>query len=176
MNGFELIERSSLSPDDGWKLMRIYEAGNRETAEELYPDMDADEGLKKVERDFLDYLDSDFFSESENYYQILSYKGEWVSAVRLYGLGGGLYYLEALETKGEARQHGFAVKLLDMVTEKLKKRGPFRLCDCVHKENVPSIETHLKAGFHIAGDGYDCLRNETKDWEYGFEYEWKEMK
>lgn len=173
MTDFELIELDGLSPEDGRKLMSVYEAGNRETAEELYPDMAPDEGLKIVERDFLDYLESDFFSKKENYYKILSYKGEWVSALRLYGLGEGLYYIEALETKGEARRKGFAVKLLNMVTDKLKKRGAFRLCDCVHKENVPSIKTHLKAGFAIAGDGYDYLRNEAKDWEYGFEYLWE---
>lgn len=72
MTDFDLIELDGLSPEEGRKLMKIYEAGNRETAEELYPDMDRDESLKIVERDFLDYLDSDFFSKQENCYKILS--------------------------------------------------------------------------------------------------------
>ena len=57
----------------------------------------------------------------------------------------------------------------------MKKEGPFRLCDCVSKKNLPSLKTHEKCGFRIVSEeGYDYLLEETDDRDFGLEYRYPE--
>ena len=165
-----LIEISGLSQLDMWKLLDIYSEGIRENAEEFYPDEDVPEAIKKEEASFREFL-CDFFEKPGNTYWILSEDGVWVSALRLSETQEGFYYLEALETRPDSRRMGYAAKLIGCVIERLKIRGPFRICDCVSKRNLPSVRTHEKCGFKIVSEeGFDYLRGTSADWEYGFEF------
>ena len=160
---------------DGRKLMDIYREGNVENAAYFYPDMeDKVQALERAEREFLHYLETDFFAKPGNVYWVLEEDGVWVSALRLSEIAPGDYYLEALETHPGFRRRGCGAKLLTAVLEELKPQGPFRLRDCVGKKNVPSLGVHEKCGFRIAAqDGLNCLSGEVNDRCYGMEYAWE---
>ena len=156
---------------DGRKLMDLYAEGNRENAEYFYPDMDPDAGTQRVEREFLAFLRDEFLPQPENTYWVLEENGAYRSALRLTELSGRLFYLEALETHPDCRRQGYAVRLLREVTDALRAQGPFRICDCVSKRNIPSIEAHKKAGFQIVSEeGYDYLQGKADANDYVFAY------
>lgn len=157
---------------DERRLMDLYAEGNLENADYFYPDTaDKRQAIEKVERDFLNYIETEFFSSPGNAYWILEENAVWVSALRLYTIDAGFYYMEALETHPDFRLRGYASKLLAGVIEELKKQGPFRLCDCVSKKNIASLKTHEKCGFLIVSDqGMDYLSNEVCDKDYSMEY------
>lgn len=158
---------------DGARLMEIYREGNEENADELYPDIaDRTAARERVEREFLNYLKTDFFSRGGREYWVLEDGGVWVCALRLYLVHSGLYYIEALETRPEYRRRGYAAELLNRMTDELKRGGAFRLCDCVSKRNIASLNTHFKCGFKIAAEeGFSYLTGETNDRTYGLELE-----
>ncbi|MCR5808229.1 MAG: GNAT family N-acetyltransferase [Clostridiales bacterium] len=161
---------------DKRKFFGIYEESTRENAEEFYPGMEINAAVKKAEGEFTEFLE-EFMSRPENSYWILEEDGVWVSALRLTQTEPGFYYLEALETRPDSRRRGCAARLIAAVTDELKKQGPFRICDCVSKRNLPSIRTHEACGFRIASDaGFDYLSSETRDWDYGFEYSYDRAK
>ena len=89
---------------DGRKLMDLYAEGNRENAEEFFPDDDVQTGVGKVEREFLDFLKNDFMPKPENTCWVLEENGAYRSALRLTELDDRLFYLEALETHPGFRQ------------------------------------------------------------------------
>lgn len=157
---------------DGPRLMAVYAESNRKNTDYFLPDMtDKALAVRKVEEGFLAFLRDEFFKGPGPAYYVLEEVGEWVSALRLNEVQPGLYYLEALETRPGYRRQGCAARLLREVIENLKAKGPFRLCDCVDKENQPSIRTHLACGFHIASDtGHDYLNNTDDPCDYSFEY------
>lgn len=160
---------------DPARFMGIYRESNEENTDYFYPDLkDKAEAVRRVEADFLDYLRRDFFSREGNRYLILEENGLWVSALRLSYVEEGLWYLEALETRPDCRRRGYGAKLLTEALEYLKQKGPFRLCDCVGKRNVPSLKTHEKCGFAVATDpGYDYLQKELEEGCFGMEYRWE---
>ncbi len=159
---------------DGRRLMDLYAEGNRENAEEFFPDDDMQTGIGKVEEEFLDFLKNDFMPKPENTYWVHEENGVYLSALRLTELDGRLFYLEALETHPDFRRKGYARKLLTEVIDALKAGGPFRICDCVGKRNTPSVGTHKKAGFRIVSEaGYDYLQKESGEHHYGFEYRYE---
>ena len=166
-----LLKLNRYSDVDPGKLMDLYAEGNLENAEDFYPDMDRNEAVKKVEAGFLSYLEQDFFRSTNPSYWVLEEDGQWVSALRLNRLQPDFYYLEALETRPDFRRKGYAARLLSEVIDVLKKKGSFRLCDCVSKRNEPSLRTHLKCGFEIVSEeGYDYLSGEASSRHYGLCY------
>ncbi|MBO4915691.1 MAG: GNAT family N-acetyltransferase [Oscillospiraceae bacterium] len=164
---FEALEQL-----DKRKLMDLYAEGNEDNAAYFYPDVaDRAQAVGMAERDFIRYLETDFFSAPGRIFWVLEEDGVWVSALRLSLIREGLYYLEALETHPGYRRHGYAARLLREVIAKLKLLGPFRICDCVSKENDASLRTHKACGFVIASDpAVNYLSGETCDWEYGLEF------
>ena len=160
---------------DGQKLMAVYAESNLENTDYFFPDM-ADKALavRKVEEGFLQFLRDEFFTGPGPAYYVLEEAGEWVSALRLSEVQPGLYYLEALETRPGYRRQGCGTRLLRMVTDHLKSQGPFRIVDCVDKQNEASLRTHLASGFTIASDvGHDYLRNEDDPCDYSLEYRYE---
>ena len=157
---------------DERKLMDVYAESNFENTDYFFPDeTNKDVAVRKVEEGFCTFLKEEFFSREGNAYWVLEENGIWVSAMRLNLINDGLYYLEALETKPDRRKLGYGTKLLEGVIEELGKAGPFRICDCVSKKNIPSIGVHEKCGFRIVSDkGYDYLQEEADEHDYGFEY------
>ncbi len=170
-----LLRFDSFAQLDARMLMDLYAEGNRENAEDFYPDDDPVIGIQKVEQEFLDFLKNDFLSKPENTYWVYTESGKYLSALRLTELDNRLFYLEALETHPDYRRKGYALKLLSEVTDTLKSDGPFSICDCVGKQNTASIETHIKAGFTIVSEaGYDYLQKESGEYHYGFAYRYDE--
>ena len=158
---------------DGERLMAVYAEGNAENAREFYPDLPASEGIRRVEAEFLTYLQEGFYLRPDPVYYVLEEDGCWISALRLNQPEKGSYYLEALETRPDRRRQGHAVRLLQMVLAELQEKGlPFRLCDCVDKDNLPSLHTHLKCGFRIAGTtGCNLLDGSTNPRAYSMEFD-----
>ena len=158
---------------DAGKLMGVYAESNLENTDYFFPDIqDKDEAVRKVEEGLLSYLELDFFQSINPSYWILEESGQWVSALRLNELKPGFYYLEALETRPDARRKGCGARLLTEVLEALKAKGPFILCDCVGKRNEASLRTHMKCGFEIVSEeGYDYLNDEADSRVYGLRYQ-----
>ena len=162
---------------DGRRLMTLYRESNEENIDYFFPGAeDRAQALRQVEQGFLDYLRGDFFAKEGNEYRVLEEDGEWLSALRLYPVREGLYYIEALETDPARRREGCAARLLEGVIAGLKARGPFRLCDCVGVKNLPSLRTHERCGFRIVGEpGRDWLRDAPDEGTYGMEYRYQEV-
>ena len=159
---------------DERKLMDLYVEGNLENTAYFYPDeQDKKKAVRQVEQGFLAFLRNNFFAVPGSVYWVLEENGVWVSALRTTQLRYGLYYAEALETRPDCRRKGCAYRLLNEVTDELRKDSPFSLLDCVDKENTPSLGVHKKAGFRIVSDkGFDYLSGEENPYDYGLEYRW----
>ncbi|MCM1194398.1 MAG: GNAT family N-acetyltransferase [Firmicutes bacterium] len=153
------------------KLMSIYVEGNFENTDYFYPEItDKTEAVKKVEHDFCNYIKTEFLN-GENVYYVWENDGVWVSALRLYCIEENFYYLEALETAPDFRKKGYATLLLTSVINELKLKGHFKICVCVGRNNIASLNTHKKCGFKIVSEnGFDYLQKETDDRCYGLEY------
>lgn len=157
---------------DKRKLMEVYCQSNYENAACLYPDEgDQAEAVKKVEAAFLGFLQKDFFPRDGSTYWILEDNGIRVSGLRTCRIQPSLYYLEALETRPDLRERGYASKLLTNVLQALEKEGASQLWDCVRKTNAASLRTHKKCGFQIVSEaGYDYLRQESDRRNYGLAF------
>lgn len=157
---------------DERKLMDVYLEGNIKNADYFYPEIsDRVEALRKTEETFCIYLKTKFFN-GKNIYYILELDGVWVSALRLYKINNGHYYLEALETAPDYRRKGYATDLLNAVIGDLKKHGKVKIYDCVRKKNTISLRVHEKCGFKIVSeDGYNYLQKYYDNYVFGLEYE-----
>lgn len=154
------------------QLMDVYSESNLENTDYFYPELtDKEAAVRLVERDYLNYLETEFLAADGNLLLVWEKQGIWTSALRLYRVCEGFFYIEALETRPDFRRSGYAAKLLRETTEMLKKTGPFRLCDNVDKQNEASLATHKACGFAVVSDnGYDYLRKETDGGSYGMEF------
>ncbi|MBE7003808.1 MAG: GNAT family N-acetyltransferase [Ruminococcaceae bacterium] len=170
-----LLQFTALKQIDFRRLMDLYAEGNAVNADCFYPNVeDRAQAIAMAEHDFLDFLETSFFTGPGHIYWVLEEGGVWVSAARLTLVREGLYYLEALETHPAYRRRGYAAKLLRGIIEELKPLGALRICDCVDKENTASIKTHEACGFTVATDpAQNYLSGETCDWEYGMEYSFR---
>ncbi len=168
----DLLEIQEFSQIDGRKLMDLYGESNAENVDYFYPDAaDKSAALAKVEADFLAFIWDVFLQNRANRYMVLTEDGVWISALRLYALGDGEYYIEALETHPAYRRRGYGAALLSMVLERLRKEGPFRVRDCVNKKNTPSLRTHEKCGFRAADAvGHDLLDGSVNERCFTMEY------
>ena len=124
-------------------LMEVYEEGNLENGEELWPELP--EGLRQLnaEQAFHQYLRECFFVTPEAVYCIWQEEGKYVSALRLEPYQDGLL-LEALETRPDQRRKGYAVELVKAV---LSEVGDTKIYSHVGKRNSASLKTHEKCGF-----------------------------
>lgn len=168
----KLLEIRDFAQVDGRRLMDIYAESNEENIDYFYPDAtDRAAALARIEEDFLAYIRDDILQKEQNRYMVLERDGAWVSALRLYELGAGEYYIEALETRPDCRQQGFGSQLLGAVLERLGAEGPFRVRDCVRKKNIASLRTHEKCGFTVADSvGHDLLDGSVDERCYSMEY------
>lgn len=166
-----LLQLRTFDEIDRRRLMDIYRESNLENTDYFYPELtDKQAAVRRVERDFLRYLETDFLASEKNALLVWEEQGIWTCALRLYCVRDGLYYIEALETRPDCRRRGYASRLLRETAELLKRRGTFRLCDNVGKENTASLAAHQACGFSIvAENGFDYLLNETDESSYGME-------
>lgn len=164
-----MVHARNIEEIDSRKLMDLYQEGNVENIDYFYPGTeDRVSALAKIEENFLEYLRDDFFSRERSCYYILEKEGTWVSALRLYDMEEGSFYIEALETHPAYRRRGYACELLGSLLEELKKGGAFLVCDNVGRKNIASLATHRKCGFSIVRDpGFDYLRQVEEEGTYG---------
>ncbi|MBP3659971.1 MAG: GNAT family N-acetyltransferase [Oscillospiraceae bacterium] len=126
-------------------LMQVYQEGNRENGEDLYPEETPERQMELALRDFGNYLRHDFFSNKDARYWIWSEDGVYLSALRLEPYEDGLL-LEALETHPEYRCRGYAKKLICAVMKQLP--AGTRVYSNISKRNTPSLVTHRACGFY----------------------------
>ena len=136
---------------DMGQLMALYAEGNRENAEDLYPQLSQLEGIRRAEADFESYLRDDFFRQKGACYCIWIREGIYVSALRLEPYEDGLL-LEALETHPDHRRCGYAAMLIRAVQALLTRQGAGAVYSHVSKRNEASMRTHLACGFSVYRD------------------------
>ena len=124
------------------KLMEVYEEGNLENGQDLWPDEPKDRRLALAEQEFYSYLQQVFFKTAGAAYLIWEDGGCYVSALRLEPYRDGLL-LEALETHPAHREKGFAAGLVSAAVDYAQTK----IYSHVGKKNVPSLRTHEKCGF-----------------------------
>ena len=129
-------------------LMEVYEEGNLENGEELWPELPEGLRLLNAEQAFHQYLRECFFVTPEAVYCIWQEKGKYVSALRLEPYQDGLL-LEALETAPDSRRKGYAAALIKAVLETF---GEKKIYSHVSKRNAASLRTHESCGFHRIAD------------------------
>lgn len=125
------------------QLMAVYEEGNLENAQELYPELPENQQILRAEQDFYQYLRECFFKTEGAVYAIWSENGRYVSALRLEPYQDGLL-LEALETAPEHRRKGYAKQL---IREVMQLPEVEKVYSHVHKKNIASLRTHESCGF-----------------------------
>lgn len=132
------------------QLMTVYEDGNLENGQDLYPDLSQPQQLLQAEQDFYQYLQDIFFKTKGARYCLWVVNGAYVSALRLEPYRDGLL-LEALETAPNQRKKGYASQLICQVLRLEQLRGR-KIYSHVGKWNEASLQTHLKCGFEIISD------------------------
>ena len=132
------------------QLMAVYEEGNIENGQDLYPNLSAGEQLHQAEQDFYQYLQDDFFRAEEAAYYLWQINNSYVSALRLEKYRDGLL-LEALETKPDSRGKGHASALIRAV-QCLPEMDGKKIYSHVGKRNEASLNVHQKCGFEIISD------------------------
>lgn len=128
---------------DFFALMDVYQEGNAENAEDLWPDLPEGQRLLQAEQEFCAYLKDVFFTTEGAVYCVWLYENTYASALRLEPYKDG-WLLEALETHPDLRRRGFAKQLISSV----QTLGNFDVIYAhVHKRNVPSLAAHRACGF-----------------------------
>lgn len=149
------------------QLMMVYEEGNRENAEEFWPDMEEGQRMIRAEQEFYQYLREVFFPTEHARYYVWEEKGNYVCALRLEPYRDGML-LEALETHPGYRRMGYAARLIRAVQEVCPDS---KIYSHVSKRNVASLKTHEKCGFRriaenaVYADGSVTGRSCTLCWE-----------
>ncbi len=141
----------SLRELDFSALMTVYEEGNRENGDALYPYLSRESRLLRAERDFYDYLKEVFFETSGSVYAFWEVQGRMVSALRLEPYRDG-YLLEALETSPAYRGKGYATALMAAFLQFARSNDKLPVYSHIRKGNVPSEKVHKKSGFRICKD------------------------
>ncbi len=134
---------TSLRQLDFAQLKDVYEEGNRENGEDLYPHLPAGQQLLQAEQDVYDYLRTGFFTQPGDRYCIWVVDGTYVSALRLQTYQDG-FLLEALETHPAYRGRGYAKALIRAVQETVESE---KVYSHISRRNAPSIATHRSCGF-----------------------------
>ena len=161
---FEKLRDMSFS-----NLMAVYEEGNKENAEEFWPDLVEGQGLLRAEQEFYQYLREVFFPTEQARYYVWEEQGMYLSALRLEPYRDGML-LEALETHPDHRRKGYAVGLIRAVQEACPN---LKIYSHVGKRNTASLKTHEKCGFRrisdqaVYADGSVNSRSYTLCWEEG---------
>ena len=132
------------------QLMAVYEEGNRENGQDLYPNLSPGEQILRAEQDFYQYLQDDFFPAQEAAYYLWQVNDRYVSALRMEKYRDGLL-LEALETAPDKRGRGYASSLIREVQQLSELNGK-RIYSHVGKWNKASLAAHQKCGFEIIAD------------------------
>lgn len=130
------------------QLMEVYQEGNQENGQLLFPDLPEGLQLIQAQQDFYTYLSQIFFKTTDAAYYIWTEEGKYVAAVRTEPYRDGIL-IAALETHPSFRRYGYATKILQAV---LSERGDAAVYSHVSKKNAASLQVHFKCGFEIISD------------------------
>ena len=148
------------------KLMEVYEEGNLENGQDLWPEEPQWRQIALAEQEFYQYLQQVFFKSEGARYLICEEGNRYISALRLEPYRDGLL-LEALETMPKHRNQGHAAKLVNAAIE----YAGAKIYSHVSKRNMASLKTHEKCGFRriaenaVYADGSVTSRSFTLCWE-----------
>ena len=134
-----LLKIRELLDSDTTSLMDIYQESSKNNVSYFFPEIiDIEEGIKKANKAYLEYIRNDFLKRNNTCYYIWKDNGIWVSAMRLY-----------------------KIKLISSVIEELKQDGDFEMRSYVNINNVASRRTHIKCGFEESSESvFDYANNE----------------
>ncbi len=130
------------------KLMEVYEEGNLENGQDMWPDEPEGRQIALAEQEFYSYLQQVFFKTEGAVYLIWEEQGVYVSALRLEPYQDGLL-LEALETAPRYRNMGYGVRLVSAAVAYANGK---KIYSHVSRKNIPSLRTHEKCGFVKVSD------------------------
>ena len=167
-----LLEFTTMNEKEMYCMVHnVYSSASYEIAKGKHPEtQDLAEAIREEEQYFVEKFLGKFMSKNENTYYVWEENGEWVSALRLSKLDG-YYFMEALETKTEARGKGYATKLILETIALLRTRGDVILRSNVNKKNVASLSTHMKCGFEIEHEnGINYISGTVRENVYGMIY------
>ena len=148
-----IIAAKNLEELDFCALMEVYDEGNKENALKFWPEKSPEERTALALESYYEYLRDGFYGESQGTYYIYEETGVYMAALRLESFEDGML-LEALETRPDARQKGFATKLIKEV-QALLPSGT-RVYSHVSKSNAASIAVHRACDFEIVCDWVIC--------------------
>ena len=137
-----LIIAKKMRDLDFGQLMEIYIEGNLEKGKELAPEETEARQIALGEQEFYQYLKQVFFRTLGAVYAVWEENGKYVSALWLEPYRDGLL-LEALETRPDQRQKGYAKALICGV---LTRTGNTKIYSHVDKANLASARTHESCG------------------------------
>lgn len=78
--------------------------------------------------------------------------GVWRSALRAISRGGGLWFVEAVETDPGARRQGYGRLLLLHATEHLRSLGAHDVTCVIYRGNEASRRLHESCGFEATDE------------------------
>ncbi len=93
-----------------------------------------------------DYLRDDFFQSPGAFYALWRQEDACVAALRMESYLDGVL-LEALHTRRECRNRGYATQLLKNSLAFAKKQGFFSVYAHIKADNLPSLAVHKHCGF-----------------------------
>lgn len=130
----------------------IYQESSAENAVDWYPELTEEAALQKYVQGHHEYLENEFFPDG-GLLMVLEAENRYVSALRLYPQEPDRYYMEALETRPDEREKGFAKSLLlEMLFYLHEHSDVCTVRSHVSKHNLASLRTHAAAGFHAETD------------------------
>lgn len=154
---------------DFGQIMQVYQQSIQISGKENYPHMDENPQILEAEQDFYLYLKT-FLRERENVCAVWLLEGKYVSALRVEPYRDGVL-IAGLETAPAFRGKGCAKELLSATLGYLKEKQCNKIYSHIHKDNVPSIRTHLACGFVRVADHCVYIDGSADSKSYTYIYE-----
>ncbi len=152
------------------EFLEIFKESSKENALEWYPESTAEEALEKYENGFLEYMRDTFWKE-KGALALLSWKGRYVSSLRLYTKDENTFLMEALETKPDCRKKGFASEIIRRTISCLEEKyDRIELISYTGKHNIASQHTHAAAGMKNIRDYWENEQGERDETQLTFSY------
>ena len=132
------------------EIMQVYEQSIQNSGKENYPHLDENQQILEAEQDFYAFLKA-FLSEEHSQCMVWVLDGKYASILRVEPYRDGAL-IEGLETAISSRRKGFAKELLSATIQYLLENGYRKIYSHIHKDNLPSVKTHLSCGFLLVSE------------------------
>ena len=128
------------------ELMDVYEESILHSGKNLLPRGDANAQRLEGEQSLYDYMENVFFSADEAILALWEENGSYCCALRAEPFEDG-FLINALETRPDRRQKGYAKALLTRVVSYLKEKSEKPVYSHIHMDNKASRCLHEGVGF-----------------------------